>query len=190
MPLPARAREAADFAETLPPGAALLEPLREAAVALLPTTPPGAAVERGEAAVRGALPDRDPLDPLSPDTDRLGREDELGADEDGADLEPLCAPPEPAEDPPELDPPEPALELPDELELPDVRGPACAARPAGVASAAPIANVSASCVERVMVCDSSGREGGLVLIIVVQLYCHSNRPAIAPFSGGPGPLSA
>lgn len=74
MPVPARPREAAEFAET-PPTDAGLEPLREAAVALLPTTPPGAAVERGEAAVRGALPDRDPLEWLSLETDRLGRED-------------------------------------------------------------------------------------------------------------------
>ena len=118
-----------------------------------PTTPPGAGVERGDAA-RGVLPERDPLDePLSLDTARLGRDDELdGLDEDGPDRdeEPLSAPPDPAEappDPPELDPPDEPL---DELEPAVVRGTACAERPAGAASAQPRANVSASRVERVM----------------------------------------
>jgi hypothetical protein len=117
--------------------------LRELAVA--PTTPPGAGVERGAAAVRGLLPVRDPFDrSLLLDVLRLGRDDELDED-DGADLEPDSAPPDPADDPPELDPPE--LEPPDDVAG---RGPACAASPAGVASARPRASVRLSCVERVM----------------------------------------
>jgi hypothetical protein len=128
-----------------------VELFREAAVAVLPTTPPGAGAERGAAAaVRGVLPLRDPLDePFPLDTSRLGRDD--GLDDDGPDRddEPLSAPPDPAEAPPDppLDPPD---DPPDELEPAVVRGTACAERPAGAASAQPRANVSASRVERVM----------------------------------------
>jgi hypothetical protein len=132
----------------------IVELFREAAVAVLPTTPPGAGVERGAVAVRGVLPERDPLDELfSLDTERLGRDGELdGVDEDGPDRddEPLSAPPDPADDPPEppeLDPPD---EPPDELEPAVVRGTACAERPAGAASASPRAIVSANRVERVI----------------------------------------
>ena len=150
MPDPTPPR-AADVAAAPPPDP-IVELFREAAVAVPPTTPPGAGAERGAAA--GVLPLRDPLDErVSLDVERLGRDDGLDEDdEDGPDRddEPFSAPPDPAEappDPPELDPPDDPL---DELEPAVVRGTACAERPAGAASAQPIANVSPSRVERVM----------------------------------------
>lgn len=142
MPVPRPPRDAAGVAPPPEPSVALF---RDAAVAVPPTTPPGVGVERGDAAFRGVLPVRGP--PLSLETERLGLDEEdPELEEDGPDREPdpLSAPPDPAEDPPELDPPL------DELEPAVVRGTACAARPAGAASASPRAVVSASRVSRVM----------------------------------------
>jgi hypothetical protein len=129
-----------------------VEPFREAAVAVPPTTPPGSGVDRGAAALRGVLPVRDPLEGLSLETERLGlEEDDDGDDDDGPDLEPEpSAPPDPTEPPPpELDPPE-EVEPPDELDPAVVRGTAWADSPTGAASARARADVNASRVERVM----------------------------------------
>ena len=123
-------------------------PVRESAVALLATTPPGIELARGVALPRLELP----LFELDPELDRLGRDE---GDDGPLDDGPLRLPESP---PPELfdPPPDPTVVLPplDELPPPElvavVRGTACPASPTGAASARPSASVTVSRVERVM----------------------------------------
>jgi ATP-dependent HslUV protease subunit HslV len=123
------------------------ERLRDTAA--LATTPLGCDVEREVAlpARAGVLPEREALARLElDDTERLGRSPE-GTDDEGPERELEDSDDPPPDDPPD-DPPEPDPE--DEPELAVVRGTACAASPAGAASARPTENVTANRVERVM----------------------------------------